>query len=87
MKVIGIVCLVVCAVCVFVAIERYNTNASNVRAMNELQQTSGLGGMMGGGKLEPATPAATKYAAFFAALSGLGGVILLVLSGRRSAAA
>lgn len=37
MKMIGIVCLVVCAVCIFVAIERYNANAGAVRAMNNLQ--------------------------------------------------
>lgn len=82
MRVLGIVALVVCAVCVFVAIERYQTNAKNVRAMNQ-----GPIRMPGGGTLEtnfevfkPATPAATKYAIFFALISGVGGVVLLVMS-------
>ena len=85
MKVLGIVCLVICAVCVFVAIERYNTNADSVRAMNSFRQSSPLGGMIGGGNLKAATPAATKYALLFAALSGVGGVVLLVLSGKEQA--
>jgi hypothetical protein len=82
MKVFGIVCLVICAICVFVAIERYNTNAGNVRAMNSLRQSSPLGGMMGGGNMKPATPAATKYALLFAAISGIGGAVLLGKSGQ-----
>ena len=79
-KIGGIVCLVICAICIFVAIERYSANANNVRAMNALQQSSPLGGMMGGGNMKPATPAATKYALLFAALSGIGGAVLLVQS-------
>jgi predicted membrane protein len=81
MKVFGIVCLVICAVCIFVAIERYSANANNVRAINAFQQFSPLGVMMGGGNIKPATPAVTKYALLFAALSGIGGVVLLVKSG------
>jgi hypothetical protein len=83
MKVLGIVCLIVCAICVFVAIERYSTNASNVRAFQELHRTSPLGGMMSEMEMEPATPVATKYALFFAALTGIGGAILVVRSGTR----
>ncbi len=83
MKILGIVLLVVCAVCVFVAIERYQTNAENVRAMNQLQNSSPVGGMMnqmtGGMEIKPATPAATKYAALFAVITGAAGVILLVM--------
>jgi len=79
MKIVGIVCLVVCAVCVFIAIERYQANAGNVRAMNAMRQSSPFGGMMGGGQMKPATPAATKYALLFAAISGIGGVVLLVM--------
>jgi len=82
MKVLGIVCLVICAVCIFVAIERYNTNAGNVRAMNAFRQSSPMGGMMGGGNMRPATPAATKYALLFAVLSGVGGAVLLVQSSK-----
>ena len=80
MKLFGILCLVICAICIFVAIERYNTNANNVSAMNALQRSSPLGGMLGAGNMKPATPAATKYALLFAALSGIGGAILLVQS-------
>jgi len=83
MKLFGIVCLVICAVCVLVGIERYNTNAGNVRAMNAFQQSSPLGGMMGGGNMKPATPASTKYALLFAAISGIGGAVLLAKSGQK----
>ena len=76
MKIVGIACLVVCAVCVFVAVERYQSNAANVEAMNALRQSSPLGGIVG--TMEPATPAATKYAIFFALITGAGGVVLLV---------
>jgi len=79
MKIIGIVCLVVCAVCIFVAIERYQTNAGNVRTVNSLRQSSPLGGITG--PIRPATPAATKYAILFAVISGVAGAVLLVKSG------
>jgi hypothetical protein len=78
-------CLVLSAICVFVAVERYNTNANNVRAISQFQQSSPFGGMMGGVELKPATPAATKYALFFAALSGVGGAVLLIKSGQPAA--
>jgi len=82
MKIGGIVCLVICAICVFVAIERYNTNTNNVHAMNTFQQSSPLGGILGGENMEPATPATTQYALLFAIISGIGGAILLVKSGK-----
>ncbi len=44
MKLLGIVCLIVCAVCVFIAFERYQTNANNVQAMNQFRNSSPLGG-------------------------------------------
>ncbi len=72
MKISGIVCLILCAICLFVAVERYNANAGNVRAM----QTFNITGM----ELKPATPAVTKYAVFFAVLTGVGGGILLAKS-------
>jgi len=78
MKILSIVCFVICAISLFVGIERYTTNAGNVRAMNSMG--SQFSGIMGGNKMEPATPAATKYAVFFALLSGVGGAILLVKS-------
>ena len=83
MKLVAIACFIICAVCIFVAVERYNANAKNVRAMNSLRQSSPLGEMMGGPNMKPATPAATKYAILFAALSGAGGVVLLVMSAQK----
>ena len=77
MKIIGIVALVICAICIFVAIERYQTNVNNVKAVNQLRQSSPLSGMMGDAEVQPATPMATKYAALFAVVSGVGGGILL----------
>ncbi len=74
LKVIGIVCLVICAISLFTAFERYQTNARNVRAMNR-----GPIPLPGGGTLEtnfevfrPGMPPATKYGLFFAALSAGG---------------
>jgi len=84
MKLIGVVCLVICAICVFIAFERYNTNANNVQAMNQFQNSSPLGGMMsemtGQSQMKPATPAATKYAIVFALIAGVGGAVLLTKS-------
>ena len=80
MKILGIVALVVCAICIFVAIERYQTNANNVNAMNQLGRSTPLSGMMGVGQMKSGTPAATKYAAIFAVVSGVGGAVLLVKS-------
>ena len=80
MKILGIVALVVCAVCIFVAVERYQANANNVRAMNQIGQSSPLSGVMGVGEMEPVTPAASKYAIVLALASGIGGGALLVKS-------
>ncbi|MCP4455019.1 MAG: hypothetical protein GY809_26460 [Planctomycetes bacterium] len=84
MKLLGIVCLVICAVCVFIAFERYQTNANNVQAMNQFRNSSPLGGMMGEmtgqSQMKPATPASTKYAIVFALIAGAGGAVLLVKS-------
>ena len=64
-KVLGIVCLVICGICLFVAVERYQTNAKNVKAMSAMQQGMFQGvhgvtlsdGLM---TMEPATPTTTK---------------------------
>jgi predicted membrane protein len=80
MKIFGIVALVVCAVCVFVAIERYQANANNVNAMNQLQRSSPMGGTFGFGEMRPTTPAATKYAVLFAVIFGIAGIVLLAKS-------
>lgn len=83
LRIVGFVCLAACAVCLFIAYERYQANAGNVRAMNQMVQSSPLGGMMGGTAMEPATPAATKYALLFAALTGLGGAAALAQASSR----
>ena len=70
-KVVGIVGLVISAICLFIAIERYSTNANNVAAMNQ------LGGSLFGQNLKPATPAATKLGLVFALVFGIGGGVLL----------
>lgn len=83
MKILGIVSLVLCLVCVFVAVERYNANAKTVNAMNQMRQIIPIGELMPGmqQQLKPAVPAASKYAGFFAILTGIAGVILLVKAG------
>ena len=60
MMIVGIVCLVICVVCIFVAIERYNANASSVRAINNLQRNSPLGNM--GLEVKPAAPQTRRAA-------------------------
>ena len=79
-KIAGIVALVLCAICIFAAVERYQANANNVKAMNQLGQSTPLSGMMGIGEMKPRIPAATKYAAVLAVISGVGGAVLLVKS-------
>lgn len=80
-KLSGIACLVICVICLFVAFERYQSNANNVKAMNQMQNASPLGGMMqsmtGQAQMKPATPAATKYAVLFALVTGVGGGVLM----------
>jgi hypothetical protein len=77
MKMGGIGCLVICAICIFAAIERYNTNARSVRAWIDVRPSSPFEEMMGGVNLKPGIPTATKYAVLFAVISGIGGVVLL----------
>ena len=78
LKIASIICFVACGILLFVAWERYNTNANNVEAMNQMSQSSPLGLMMGGGNFEPATPAATKYALLFSVVAGGAGVVCIV---------
>jgi hypothetical protein len=82
----GVVCFVVCAILLFVAWERYQANAANVRAVNQFQRSGPLGDMMGGFEMKPATPPATKYALLFAFVAGGGGVACLVLAGKQAPA-
>lgn len=80
-KITGIVLLVLCVVCLYVAIERYQSNANAVRAMNQ------LGGrlfesMTGGEQLIPKVPLATKQALIGALLFGAGGAACLLTARR-----
>ena len=89
LKGVGIGCFVVCAILLFVAWERYQDNAKKFEAMNNM--VGGMAGQMmgqltGGAKLEPGMPDATKYALFFAALAGIGGVVCMVKSTKAGAA-
>lgn len=90
-RAIGIGCLVICVISAFVAWERYQNNAAQVAAANQMMQSSPLGGMMqqmtGGAELEPGMPTISKYALAVALLSGVGGVVALAMgagSGGRS---
>ena len=90
LKGIGIACLVVCAILLFVAWERYQDNANKVAAandrmqsVNKMMQSLPLGGMTreltGGAKIEAGMPTETKYALFFAIMSGGGGAGCLIV--------
>lgn len=80
LKVVGIACFVLCAICLFIAFERYQANRSAVDAMNKMQNA--FGGLAPFGQITPAVPSATKYALFFALLSGAGGLYCLVKGGQ-----
>ncbi|MGA2034830.1 MAG: hypothetical protein ABSG68_21480 [Thermoguttaceae bacterium] len=94
LKGIGVGCFVLCAILLFVAWERYQDNAGKVEAANRMMQSSPFGGaspfggmmkeVTGSAKLEPGVPAATTYSLLCAALSGVGGVVCLVLAQRRN---
>ena len=77
-------CFALCAVLLFVAWERYNTNANNVQAMNQMMGQGPFEMLGVEGEMEPATPTATKYALLFAALSGVGGVVCVVLASNKA---
>ena len=81
MKIAAYVCLFVSLTCLFITVERCSDNASKVEAMNQHLDQNPLGEMFTGGqKLEPAMPAASKYALFFAITSGIAGMVMLVKS-------
>lgn len=61
-------------IALFVAVERYQSNASSVKAMNQIPMARLI---YGGEELQPATPTATKYALLVAFLSLIGGGICL----------
>ena len=75
----GTVLLVLCGICIFIAIERYQANSSSVNAVDE------IGTAIGAERdLEPAFPAGSKYALFFAALFGGGGAYCFVKARQRA---
>ena len=76
-KIAAIVCFIICGILLFVAWERYSTNAGNVAAMNQMRRSGPFAGMTGGGEMTPATPTATKYALVFAIASGAGGIFCI----------
>lgn len=76
LRIAGFACLIVCLVCIFVAVERYQTNAGDVAGINQFGRSFPGGGI----ELKPATPTATKYALLFAVISGVGGALILAKS-------
>lgn len=70
-KGIAVICLVVCIVALFVAFERYQHNAEQVRTIEDISDMTPFGGMI---DISPGIPTVTKYALFFAVLSGVGAV-------------
>lgn len=42
-KVVAVLCLIACGVCLFVAFERYNSNSNNVAAMNNATRSMRMG--------------------------------------------
>ena len=74
LKGISIASFVICAICLFVAYERYETNASTVLAMNQFLGSAPAQMLLGNSTMTPAVPTATKYALALAALSGAGGL-------------
>ena len=93
LKGIGVGCFGLCAILLFVAWERYNSNAKAVEAANRMMQSSPFGGespfggmmkqMTGSSKLEPGVPVATTYSLIFAALSAIGGVVCFVVATKK----
>ena len=73
----AIVCTLVCAICLFVALERNSQNAANVEAFNQ------IGGDMLRANLKPSMPTASKYALFFALLAGAGAIIFVASAAKQ----
>ena len=61
-------------VCLFIALEIFQTNASNVNAMKRMAQSMRFGSKSPFREMKPATPATTKHAQFFTLRSGASGV-------------
>jgi hypothetical protein len=70
-------------VIIFVAWERYSSNAKAVETANQLLSNSPRAKMTTQSILRPNVPVATTYSIFFAVISGVAGAVLLG-SSRRS---
>lgn len=77
-KTVGVVLLIVAAFCAFVAGERWQANAEQVRAAERFLRRSPFGMMDEDEKLEPAVPVATKYAIVLGILCAAGGLYLVL---------
>jgi len=86
LKWMGIICLVLAGILAFVAFERYQTNANNVRAMSGMMQNNPAAQMMGvsNSNIKPATPAATKYALIGMAVFAGAGIFCLMQKGKNN---
>jgi hypothetical protein len=85
MRIASFACLVLTAVLLFVAWERYSSHANAVEAANRMLNNSAMGQirrimlqqMTGQSELEPGVPVSTTYSIFFAVISGISGAVLL----------
>jgi hypothetical protein len=75
---IGAVCLVLCAICVFVAVERYRAKEPLAGAIDEIAEVASAEKVA-----DPLIPTATTYALLTAALFGAGGVYSFVKARKR----
>lgn len=77
MMLAGYVCMVLAVVLLFVAYERYSSNAKTVETANQLLSNSPTGKMTTQSILRPNIPVATTFSIFFADISGVAGAVLL----------
>lgn len=73
-KIVGALCLGACAICAYVAIDKYQANANNFRAMPPFARS------LLGADATPAVPSESKYLGLVACLFGVGGVLFIVRS-------
>ena len=79
-KIAGYACMVLAVVFLFVAWERYSSNAKAVETANQLLSNSPMGKLTNQSILEPNVPVATTYAILFAAISGIAGAVFIAAS-------
>lgn len=84
-KGIGFALLFVAALCAFIAWERYDTNAENLRAIQSSPLAKGFLEAFGGTQAaRPAVPTESKYAMFIGAAALIGGIVLVLPRGSGS---